>query len=204
MKKWLLALGAVALLAGCGSEEAEKKETETKKSEEVSVDKGLLNVGVTLPESFFADTTEEEIISSAKEEGIKEAKVNEDGSVTYVMSKSKHKEMMKEIKEEMASNVEDIVTSGDYPSIKEISYNKDFSEFDIKVDREAYENGLDGFAIFGLVLSGAYYGAFEGKAEDDLKLTFNMIDAATNEVFDSTVFPDDMEEESSETEEVSE
>jgi len=95
------------------------------------------------------------------------------------------------------------VTSGDYPSIKEISYNKDFSEFDIKVDREAYENGLDGFAIFGLVLSGAYYGAFDGKTEDDLKLTFNMIDAATNEVFDSTVFPDDMEEDSTGTEEES-
>ena len=32
MKKWVLALGAVALLAGCGSEEAEKKETENEKT----------------------------------------------------------------------------------------------------------------------------------------------------------------------------
>ncbi len=194
MKKWLIAVVAVALLAGCGDNESENKSKEAS-GEELNVDKGLRNVEVTLPQSFFEESTEAEILSAAEEEGFSDAKINEDGSVTYKMSKSKHKELMTEMKQEMVTSIEEMVTSGDYPSIKEISYNKKFDEFDIKVKRAEYENSFDGFAILGLVFSGAYYSAFDGKSGDDLKLTFNMIDAETNEVYDSSVYPEDWEDE---------
>ena len=42
----------------------------------------------------------------------------------------------------------EIVKSDEYPSIKEISYNKDFTEYDITVDRKALDNSMDGFAVF--------------------------------------------------------
>ncbi|WP_413363815.1 hypothetical protein [Lysinibacillus sp. 3P01SB] len=196
MKKWLFAAGATALLlAGCGEEKkSEATKQEQSSDESVNVEKGLLNVEVTLPASFFEDTTEEEIMTGAKEEGFTETTVNEDGSVTYKMSKSKHKEMMKELEDGIVESIKEIVESGDYPSIKEISYNKSFDEFDVKVDRELYENGFDGFAILGIVMTGAYYSAFNGDAAEDLKLTFNMIDAATDEIYETAVYPDDWEE----------
>ena len=196
MKKWLFAAGAIALLlAGCGNEkESEATKEEQSSGESVDVEKGLLNVEVTLPASFFEGETEEEIVAGVKEEGISEATVNEDGSVTYKMSKSKHKEMMKEMEDSIVETIKEVVESDDYPSIKEISYNKDFNEFDVNVDRELYENGFDGFAILGLVMGSAYYSTFNGDSLEDTKITFNMIDENTGEVFATSVYPDDLEE----------
>jgi len=205
MKKLLIAFSATALLlTACGGENEEstnkEKETEENSGESVDVDKGIFNVDVTLPASFFEGSTEEEIIAEAKENDFKEAVVNEDGSVTYTMSKSKHEELMKEMKESVVSTIDDIINSGDYTSIKEISYNKDFTEFDVKVNRQQYEEGFDGFAILGLVMSSAYYGAFDGKSEEELQIVFNMIDESTGETYDTTIYPDDLESEEQEVE----
>ena len=196
MKKWLFAAGAVALLlAGCGDEkESEATKEEQSSGDSVNVEKGLLNVEVTLPAGFFEGRTEEEIVADAEEGGVSETVVNEDGSVTYTMSKSKHKEMMQKMEDSMVGMVKEVVESGDYPSIKEISYNKDFDEFDVKVDREAYESSLDSFAILGLVMGSSYYGAFNGVSPEDMKITFNLMDVNTDEVFETSVYPDDLEE----------
>ena len=97
-------------------------------------------------------------------------------------------------------SITEIVNSDEYSSIKEISYNKDFTEFDITVDQNAFNNSMDGFVIFSLAISSTYYNGLDGKS-DDLKLTMNMIDEATGKEYDSFIFPDDLEdEENTETE----
>ena len=149
MKKWLIAFSATALLlTACGGQ----KETEENAGDSLDVEKGVFNVDVTLPASFFEDSTEEEIITKAKESGITEVVINEDGSVTYTMSKSKHKEMMKGMGDSVVSTIDEIVNSGNYTSIKEISYNEDFTEFNVRVNRQQFKAGFDSFAIFGLVI----------------------------------------------------
>ena len=194
MKKLLLGIAVTSLLlAACGDEE--KKETTNNKEEQgIEVDKNLLNVELTLPADFFDGQTPEEIEASAKEQGVKEVKINEDGTVYYKMSKSDHKKMMNKLETSIKESMEEIVTSGDTPSFKEIKYNKDFTEFDVTVDREAFENSMDGFMNFTFAMSGSFYNAFEGEDMHDFKITVNMIDAETKEVFDTTVFPDDMED----------
>ena len=195
MKKLLFGLTMAALLlAACGDDEAKKESATNNEEQGIEVDKGLLDVELTLPADFFEGQTKEEIEASAKEQGAKEVKVNEDGTVYYKMSKSDHKKMMKELEKSIKDSMEELVTSGDAPSFKEIKYNKDFTKFDVKVDREAFENSMDGFMIFTFAMSGSFYNAFDGENMDDLKITVNMIDAATNEVFNTTVFPDDMED----------
>lgn len=192
MKKWLIAFSATALLlTACGRE----NKTEENYIDFLNVNKGMVNVDVTLPASFFIATTEEEIIAEAKENGVTETVVNEDGSVTYTMSKSKHKEMMKEMGDSVLSTIDEIVNSEDYTSIKDISYNKDFTEFDVKVNRQQYEEGFDSFAIFGLVIVSTYYSAFDGNSGGDLRILFNMIDETTGEVYDTAIYPNDWESE---------
>ena len=181
------------MLAACGDEESKKDTTKEDTEQGIAVDKGLLDVELTLPAELFEGQTADEITANAKEEGVKEVTVNEDGTVNYKMSKSAHKKMMEEMKQGIIESITDIVNSDDYPSIKEVSYNKDFTEFDLTLDRAAYENSMDGFVLFALAISGTYYSAFDGKS-DDIKLTMNLIDEATGEVFDTAVFPDDMEE----------
>ena len=109
------------------------------------------------------------------------------------MSKSKYKEMMKEMGDSVLSTIDEIVNSEDYTSIKEISYNKDFTEFDVKVNRQQYEEGFDGFAIVGLVIVSTYYSAFEGKSGEDSQTIFNMVDETTGEIYDTAIYPDDWE-----------
>lgn len=201
MKKSLLMLGFAALLLGaCGSDEKASDEQGTQEEQGIEVDKGLANVELTLPATFFEGSTKEEIEANAGSDGIKEVKVNEDGSVYYKMSKSAHNEMLENAGEGIVETIDEMINSEDFTSFKEISYNKDFTEFDIKVNRESYENSFDGFGIFGLAFASAFYSALDGKNLDDARITMVLIDEATNEAYDTIVWPDDLETDEEETE----
>lgn len=209
MKKLVALLAASLLVLGaCGNEEAapaeetenqastETVDTEETESEEggVNVDKGLFNVEVTLPASFFEGEDLAEVVANAEADGIGEATANDDGSVTYKMSKSKHKEMM----EEMAASVEetktDLVESGDFPSIKGVETNKDYSHFTLSVDREAFENSFDGFATMSVGMVGTLYQLFSGVQSDDLEVLIEVKDVDTDEVISSVVYPEALED----------
>jgi hypothetical protein len=60
------------------------------------------------------------VIADAKKEGIKEVRKNEDGPLTYEMSKAKHKEMMKELQTGILETIEVTKNSEDSVSIKEM------------------------------------------------------------------------------------
>ena len=197
MKKWLLMISAALLLGACGDDE-EKSDEAVNQQENIEVDKGALKVEVTLPAGLFEGTPEEEIISNAKEEGFNDVTVNEDGSVTYKMSKKEHQQLLNELETEMEKTIEDIKESDDYPSIVDIKQNKDLTQFDVTVKRQQYEDSFDGFAILTLAISGMYYGAFNGLSEDELKVKINLIDEETDQVFHTSIYPDDLEEASAE------
>jgi len=63
------------------------------------------------------------------------------------------------------------------------------------VDRAAYENSFDGFAALGLGLQGMFYQAFDGVPSDKLKVTINIQDESTGEIFNTVVYPDQMKSE---------
>lgn len=134
----------------------------------------------------------DESIAKAEEEGLKVTE-NEDGSLTYKMSKSKHKEMMNEIKKQLDQSMEEIKTSGDFPSIQDITSNEDFSEFHLSVDREGYENSMDGFAVLGIGITGMMYQLYDGASPDDYDVTINVKDSKSDEVFDTIHYPEDMQ-----------
>ncbi|MBU0905402.1 MAG: hypothetical protein R3328_10735 [Planococcaceae bacterium] len=209
MKKLLLGLFlmSVLVLTACSStddtekENKDKEKTEavaadskTEKDESVGVDKGLFNVEVTLPASFFEGEDIDTAIAEAKADGIKEATKNADGSVTYKMSKDKHKEMMSEMEVGVKEYMDELVTD-DYPSIREVTANKEYSTYTLTVDKALYEDSFDGFASMGLGMMGMYYQVFDGVDAENAKVEINVQDEATSEVFETIVFPDDMEEE---------
>ncbi|WP_394191486.1 hypothetical protein [Paenisporosarcina quisquiliarum] len=209
MKKLLLGLILMSMLVltACSStndtekESKDKEKTEavaadskTEKDESVGVDKGLFNVEVTLPASFFEGEDIDTAIAEAKADGIKEATKNADGSVTYKMSKDKHKEMMSEMEVGVKEYMDELVTE-DYPSIREVTANKEYSTFTLTVDKALYEDSFDGFASMGLGMMGMYYQVFDGVDAENTKVEINVQDEATSEVFETVVFPDDMEEE---------
>mgnify|MGYP003479940480 CR=1 FL=1 len=201
MEKWKLLfvpLLSIALVA-CSADNEAKEEKEDS-SQSVEVEKGLLNVEVTMPADLFEGQNIDDVIAEAKENGVKEVVQNEDGSLTYKMSKLAHKKMIEEIEAEMKASFEEMETSEDYASIEKIEFNKSFDKFTLTVNREAFENSFDGFALLGVAIQTYYYQLFNGVSEEDYKATVELKDAETSEVYETIVYPDALEQ-LSETEE---
>ncbi|MFF3024559.1 hypothetical protein ACFVRR_18210 [Gottfriedia sp. NPDC057948] len=197
MKKFtylLLAL-LITLQAGCSSSNQAKQITKNSnpKEESVAVDKGLFNVKITLPATMFEGDDINKVIADAEKEGIKVTK-NTDGSLTYKMSKSQHKKMMKGIREEIIKTVNATKESKDFVSLKDITYNNDFSEFTLIVDKSAYENSMDGLAAFTFGMSGMMYQLYNGVEPDDYKVTILVKDQATQKEINKIVYPDSLKD----------
>lgn len=156
-------------------------------------EKGNDSVEIRLPASMFEGQDIDEVIAGAKETGINEVIKNEDGSFTYKMSKATHNEVMKETETEILKFIEDTKNGEDYTSIKDITHNKSFSEFTLVVDQGAYENSLDGFAVFGFGILGMYYQLFDGATPDDLEVTIFIEDVDSGDVFGTVIYPDDID-----------
>lgn len=216
MKKFAAIMFASGLaLAACSSDSepetdpveesgnAEDAMTDTQESEDtessedsqgVSVDQGLFDVEVTIPAGFFEGEDPEQVAAEAEQEGIEKVTVNDDGSVTYKMSKAQHKEMMAELATSVEEAKTDILESGDFPSIQSIETSDNYDRFTVNVDRESYEGSFDGFATITLGLVGSFYQLYDGADPDNYEVTLEMTDAETGEVFDTIVYPDALEE----------
>ncbi|MEB2298651.1 hypothetical protein LAV72_03305 [Lysinibacillus xylanilyticus] len=201
MKKLLLVpltLLLVILLVACNqdkeSDSGKKTDNADKTAEEtpLKVDKGLLNVEVTIPASFLEGQDIDTAITAAKEEGVKEVIKNSDGSVTYKMPKSVHKKMLKDLEKSVIETVEEIKTSDDFTSIKDVTYNKSFTEFTLTVNKEQFENSFDAMSSMGLAIVGMYYQLFNGMDPEKFKVTVFFKDEATGDVINKVVYPDDL------------
>ena len=158
---------------------------------DVVVDRNLLSVDITIPASFFEGDDPQDILDAAEEQGIQEATVNPDGSVSYRMSRSQHRELLAELRISITQGLEQMV--GEFASVQAIDHNDDFTEIEMRVDREAYENSLDGFAIFGIAIGAGFYQLFSGADADSYRVVVNTVDDSTNETFDTFMLPDDWE-----------
>lgn len=164
----------------------------------ISVDKGMLSVEIVFPANFFEDTTEDEVIATAKESGI-EAIKNDDGSYTYKMSKSKYNELLTETKDNIDEYISQISDDTDYESIKKVEADDNYENFKLYVDKENFENSLDGLIEFGLYMQSAYYRIFSGKDVDKFQVYFTIIDNSNNSEISTDVYPTDEMLQQSET-----
>lgn len=200
MKRFFITLLSILLFVGCSakdtSETNEFEEKEMEKTEEsgIEVDKGLFNVELTLPSSLFDEEELTEIEAQLKEDKKADVTQNEDGSLSVKMSKKEHKEMMSEIKEDFMETITNIIDDKEFASIHNITYNNDFTEINMVVDQEQFENSFDGFVTLNLGISSLFYQAFKGKDLEKEKVTILLEDSATNEIFQEIIYPDVLDE----------
>lgn len=172
-------------LVGCGGSfnDTQQNIEEDSKSEEtqsIEVDEGLLNVEITVPPDFLEEgATQEDLDEAAKEEGIKSITLNDDGSATYIMSKSKHDEMMAGIRESIDESMAEMIDPETYPTFVEVTSNDDYTHFTVKLSSN--EVGLsESISVLGFYMLGGLYNAFNGTPVDDVTVSF--VNADTGDI----------------------
>ena len=186
MKRLLALTLALLMLTGCGASQDSVPDSQGDGSESVSenangtadnssdgidVDKGLLEVEFTVPAEFFDEGTQESLDEAVNEEGFKSATLNDDGSVSYVMTRATHEKMMDDIREEIDSSLAEMVGSEEYPTITKIEPNSTYTEFKVYLSTE--EVGLaESFSVLALYVFGGMYNAFNGEPVDDIAVSF--------------------------------
>lgn len=198
MKKKVISivLSLSMLLAACGSSGAptsggstvestgtESSATDTSQTDPgIKVEKELFDVEITVPADFVGNSTQEDLDKICQEHGYKSITLNDDGSATYVMTKSQHKAAMDEMAASIRSSLEEMANSEDYPDYTSVTVNDDFTSY--TVTTKATELGLgDSFVVFGFYLYSGMYAAFDGNEIDNVHVDF--VNADTGEIIHS-------------------
>ena len=149
----------------------------------MDVNKRLFDVTLTIPQEYVGDITQDQLNESVKEKGYKSATLNEDGSVTYVMTKQQHKEMLEAIRESIDNSLAEMVGSETYPNITDISTNENYTNFTVTTKNEKPDL-KESFSIMGLYMYGGMDSKFSGEAIDNVHVDF--VNEATGEVIGSS------------------
>ena len=184
MKKviWLFTISLLLVACSGGNSDEENNG--------INVEKGKNQVEITLPADIIEaeEKDMDEIIADAEENGIDEVVKNQDGSLTYKMSKEKHEEMMEQLDEQI-KNIMETLRGEKYPSIQKAETDESFTEFTVKVDKGSFENSLDGLSVVQLGMGGVYYQLFNGTKLEEIEVKVFIENNETNEVMDIFVFP---------------
>lgn len=149
---------------------------------DIDVDKNLFDVTITVPKDFIGETTQEELDAKAKEKGFKSATLNSDGSVTYVMTKAQHKEMLDEISANINNSLAELVGSDSTPNITDIKANDDFTSFTVTTKNEEPDLA-ESFMVLSLYMYGGMYAIFSGDEVDNIHVDY--VNAASGEIISS-------------------
>ena len=169
------------------AEEADTQGTENDISElnaigDIDVDKNLFDVTITVPADLVGDTTQEELDAKAADSDIHSITLNDDGSATYVMSKSQHKKMMQELADNINSTLSDMVGSEDYPNFTDIKANSDFTNFTVTTTSTELDL-TDSISIMGFYMYGGMYAIFNGSDVGNIHVDF--VNADSGEIINS-------------------
>lgn len=159
------------------------KKNDTSKADTIDVDKNLFDVKIIIPADLVGETTQDELDAQAKESDIHSITLNDDGSATYVMSKSQHKKIMKELSDNINSTLTEMVGSEDYPNFTDIKTNSDFTNF--TVTTTASELDLtESVSVMAFYMYGGMYAIFNGNDSPNIHVDF--VNADSGEIIDSS------------------
>ena len=139
-------------------------------------------VTVVIPTVYEDVKTQEEADEICRRNGYESAVLEEDGSLTIVMSRSVYDEMIRQYKESVDKGIAEI-TAGD-SSIVKIEYNEDYSEFTVTVSED--ELGIiERQAADELVMYGTLYQVYTGNDVDHITVNYVNGSGETVETADS-------------------
>lgn len=193
MKKVIAVVMTLVMLMGlaaCGSKPTDNPAENPSSGESqqgIEVEKELFDVEITLPADFVGEITQEDL--DEESEYFHSATLNEDGSVTIVMSKKQHKAFMQELADEINAALAEMPGSEEFPNITKVEANDDFTLF--TVTTKSTELSLpEAFSVMGFYMYGGMYGAFNGVDVDTFDVRVDFVNADSGEVIDTASLSD--------------
>ncbi len=127
---------------------------------DVQVENGVMTVSLNVP-ADLAKNIRQETIDAGIGTQYQAAFRNQDGSITYKMTKEQHQAMLEQLAVSFDNSLQEMIDDEKY-TISNITRNNDFTVFDISLDG-AEPSVSDSFAAFGLYMYGELYGVFNGE-----------------------------------------
>lgn len=181
-----LALCLTACGGGAASTTAAGQDTAASASSSedgLNVEKNLFSVTLTYPASMVDEGTTQDSLNNEISgiDGIKSATLNEDGSVTYIMTKAYHKQIVDDMAQTIDESMAEMVGSEDYPNFTNVEANEDYTVFTVTTKSKALS--LDeSLSLLQFYTEGAFYSVVSGNDADSIHVDF--VNADTGEVID--------------------
>ncbi len=165
MKRFVIfALCLVFLLSACGS-----------------------SVTIVIPSDLLGSDDAQSMADQFKEtDGIKKASVNDDNSITMVVTEEKYEQQVSSIEETVVSMYETVgVEGGFFETVTGFDYNEDYTNLVFTVDRAAFEEAseTEKTSIEQVIYIARLYRVFH--LENDEIITVKFVDEATGAVYET-------------------
>lgn len=135
----------------------------------IETENGILTATITIPADLAGDVTQEDLDAKAGVSYIY-GKKNDDGSVTYKMTKAQHKAMLDTLTKSFEESFAGYVEGDDYAFTK-IEHNKDFTQFEVTCS--VSKLGLaESFSALAFYMTGGMYGVFSGEKPEKVIVNF--------------------------------
>jgi hypothetical protein len=153
---------------------------------DVETKDGILTVSINVPSDLVGETTQEELDQS---KGIlyQSAVLNDDGSVTYKMTKQQHRAMLDKISEAVDESAQEMIDDEENYTIAAVTHNDDCTEFNVTLDGTEVGFG-DYFTTYSFFLYGGMYGKFSGHIPEHMIVNYYDPDGNLIEAVDSADF----------------
>ena len=135
-----------------------------------------------IPVRGFEAYGEEEADEIRDKNGYESATLEEDGSLTIVMSRSQYDEMILQFRESVDKGISEILSAGDGSSIEKIEYNDDYSVFTVTVKGDEIGT-IDRYAAEELIMYGTLYHIYTGNDVEHIQVDY--VSRESGEVIES-------------------
>lgn len=146
---------------------------------DITVDKGLSNVALTVPKDLSDEITQEEMNEIVKELNLEAATKNSDGSITYIITKKQHEELLEELRNSLKQSLSESLNPTDYPSITNVEANDNFTHFTLTTKNEV-PDFFERLSVFLLITYSEFYRVFAGEEHDNI--IFDFVNAESGEI----------------------
>ena len=205
MKKYSLiaAVASAILLTGCFHKSNESKQSNeqnpnlnSEQTVEHSDNKSSLKeeeiTQITMPIEQYEEMTKEEITTLLQEDGAKNILFSEQNTVVYEVPKKQYDEKKNTLQRELKDMINAVQQKNQYPSIQSVQVSKDYTNYQLTVDKEKFENSFDSLAVLSLVMSTLYYFSYIGDSAATIKVDY--ININSNETYKSQTYPEQVQQ----------